>query len=90
MNPENTNKGIIEVTVIIFPDGNTHFFEKKPIYKNKPDENQVYTRKCLHAWFEHTDGRYNDLIADIINISMFEDDFRKRQETIDQFIQRIW
>ena len=45
-------KKAINVIVIIFPDGSTHYFKKHKVFKNKPDKNLEYIRKCMKMWQE--------------------------------------
>lgn len=79
-------KKLIDVCVIIFPDGTNHFFRAKPVLINMPNANEEYMKKCLHLWIEKNHQRYDNinLLFPIIgSMKMLKTDFRKLPATAD-------
>lgn len=81
---------IVSVTVLIFPDGGSHWFKTKPVFKNKPNENVQYIRRCVEIWNERNRLKYDgfgdfDLMGAVANVRMFKKDFDKLPIT-DDFI----
>jgi len=69
---------MVSVTVIIFPDGGTHFFENKPVFKNKPNENIEYIQKCMRIWKKDNEQRYTNnpgIMGAVAHIEMLESDY---------------
>jgi hypothetical protein len=79
----------VSVTVLIFPDGMTHWFENKPVFKDKPNENLEYMKKCIRIWNERNRIKYGgsydnfDLMGAVANIRMLREDFNKIPATCD-------
>lgn len=77
---------IIDVRVIIFPDGSTHYFKK--VLDAKNDENSEYVGRCLSEW-----GQDNPEKAELTksfaltwaaaSIRMLESDFLKLENKKD-------
>ena len=69
---------IIKVMVIIFPDGQTHFFKTQETHKNKSDENFKYIQKCMNVWKKRNKNRENlGTSGAVANIRMLESDYNK-------------
>lgn len=75
---------LIEVVVIIFPDGTTHHFKTKPVFKDKPNDNITYIQDYLKKWFDANKAKYesrniylSQLSNAIATIYMLESDFDK-------------
>ena len=75
-------KGIVDVLVIIFPDGMTHFFESS--------QGKEYIYHCVEIWKEKNKQKYegheDDTMLAVANIKMFQSDFDKIGAT-DYFIE---
>lgn len=79
---------LVSVTVLIFPDGGTHWFKNKPVYKDMPNENLEYIRKCAKIWNERNRAKYDgfgdfDLIGAVASVRMLREDFDKIPATAD-------
>jgi len=75
---------LIEVAVIIFPDGNTHHFKTKPVFKDQANKNIAYIQDCIEKWFKANRAKYelrgidlNQLSNAVATIRMLESDFEK-------------
>jgi len=75
---------LIEVAVIIFPDGTTHHFKTKPVFKDTPNDNITYIQNYSKKWFEANKVKYelrkidlSQLSNAIATIQMLESDFDK-------------
>lgn len=75
---------LIEVAIIIFPDGTTHHFKTKPVFKDKPNDNITYIQGYTKKWFDANKAKYelrgidlSQLSNAIATIRMLESDFDK-------------
>jgi len=75
---------LIEVAVIIFPDGTTHHFKTKPVFKDQENKNIVYIQDCTQKWFKANKARYEVRGIDLVQLAnavatirMLESDFDK-------------
>lgn len=75
---------LIEVAVILFPDGTTHHFKTKPVFKEKQNDNLTYIQNYCKKWFDANKAKYelrgldlSQLSNAVATIQMLESDFDK-------------
>ena len=75
---------LVEVAVILFPDGTSHHFKTKPVFKDKPNDNITYIQNYCKKWFEANKAKYElrgldlgQLSNAVATIRMLESDFDK-------------
>ena len=75
---------IIDVGILLFPDGTNHYFKILPVFKDQPNKNHKYIQECMGKWFEANKVRYElrginpgQLASAYAQIRMLETDFEK-------------
>lgn len=85
----NLIENIVDVTVIIFPDGGTHLTKNLPVFKDGIDVNQQYAKKCIQQWKKQNHEKYTKnpgLMGAVAQIRMLEKDYKSIKAT-DEFIE---
>lgn len=73
---------LIEVAVILFPDGTVHHFKTKPVFKDSENLNLHYIQNHCKKWFDVNKAKYelrgldlSQLCNAVATIRMLESDF---------------
>lgn len=68
---------VIDVIVLVFADGTTHWFKKKPSYKGKEDPNEAYIDACFAEWKDENREMIenNNVMNAVCSIRMTEEKY---------------
>ena len=76
---------IIDVIVLVFPNGITHWVKKMPVYKDQEDPNHEYINKCVCIWRDKNKDfskEYPDTDMAICQIKMPEHVYQQKLSTL--------